>query len=136
MLTDRSFSFLKKIEQKFLPQASWRSEPMTGVMALAFILFGISECPRHQQAACRRLAASYFEILRNLRDQSFLKFVNPLVVRNYLITLISVMGMSLGLAEMYNHPARISRQQRLGKCSIFIRAGLVAKTKNVFRAPK
>lgn len=35
------------------------------------------------------------------------------IIRNYIIAMISVMMISLGLAELYNHPARIYQKQKL-----------------------
>ena len=35
------------------------------------------------------------------------------IIRNYIIAIISVMMISLGLAELYNHPARIYHRHKL-----------------------
>ncbi len=35
------------------------------------------------------------------------------IIRNYIIAMISVMMISLGLAELYNHPARTYHRQKL-----------------------
>ncbi len=52
------------------------------------------------------------------------------LIRNYLITLTSVMLLSAGVADMFNNPARIAQQDRLDNYGRFISAGLVNQAKN------
>lgn len=57
---------------------------------------------------------------------------NNLVIRNYIIALVSVMMMSFTLADIYNNPARVAQQQRLDNYSRFLSAGIVNKVQSSF----
>lgn len=60
------------------------------------------------------------EILTLKQDTSF--------VRNLSITTAIAIVVTLGLGEVYNHPARLGQQQRLEEFSTVVSAGLVIRT--------
>lgn len=47
------------------------------------------------------------------------------VIRNYCIVLGCATLLSLGLAEVYNHPSRVAQQERLNNYGRFVGAGMV-----------
>jgi hypothetical protein len=60
--------------------------------------------------------------------------INAVAIRNYIIALASVAMMGMGVAELYNQPARIAQQGRLDNYSRFIGVGLVSQAqKAVYR---
>ncbi|AFY77792.1 hypothetical protein Ple7327_2500 [Pleurocapsa sp. PCC 7327] len=60
------------------------------------------------------------KLLFALRDRK-----TTIVIRNYCIVLGCVTLLSLGLAEVYNHPSRVAQRDRLNNYGYFIGAGLV-----------
>ena len=54
---------------------------------------------------------------------------NNQVIRNYVIALVSVMLLSMGLADVYDQPSRVAQQDRLDNYGRFISAGLVSHAK-------
>ena len=54
---------------------------------------------------------------------------NYQLIRNNILALVSVMLLSMGLADVYNHPSRVAQQDRLDNYGRFISAGLVSHAK-------
>ena len=54
---------------------------------------------------------------------------NNQLIRNYILTLASVMLLSIGLADVYNQPSRVAQQDKLDNYGRFISAGLVSHAK-------
>ena len=57
---------------------------------------------------------------------------NKQVIRNYIITATSVMLLSVGVADLFNSPARVAQQDRLDNYGRFVSAGLVSYAQKSF----
>ncbi|MBR8831132.1 MAG: hypothetical protein N5P05_003839 [Chroococcopsis gigantea SAG 12.99] len=50
---------------------------------------------------------------------------NNTFIRNYIVAAVSVMAMSMGVADLVNNPARLAQQDRLDGYGRYVGAGLV-----------
>jgi hypothetical protein len=71
------------------------------------------------------LSELWQEILALKEDRSF--------ARNLAITTIATVTVTLGFAEVYNHPTRIAQQQRISEFSGFLSVGMVIRTYQIPR---
>lgn len=58
---------------------------------------------------------------------------NNQVIRNYVIAAASVMLLSVGVADMFNSPARVGQQERLNGYVPYVSAALVNQAKSLAR---
>jgi hypothetical protein len=58
---------------------------------------------------------------------------DTLFTRNLAITTMTAIIITLGLAEVYSHPARIGQQQRISQFSDTVSVGMVIRTYQIPR---
>lgn len=58
---------------------------------------------------------------------------NKILIRNYLIVLSSVTLLSVGLAEICNHPSRIAQQDRLDGYEPYLDVGVASYVQRTVR---
>ncbi len=58
---------------------------------------------------------------------------NNQVIRNYVIATASVMLLSVGVADLFNSPARVGQQERLNGYVPYVTAALVNQAKSLAR---
>jgi hypothetical protein len=62
----------------------------------------------------------------------FSNFRNKLVVRNYVLTVASVIFTSVGIADQFHNPTRLAHQERLNSFTRYLGAGVVTYSQRTF----